>query len=103
MSIFHAAKSVQMPYKAKNQKITCFHNKIKNPLELRLVWYLARSGSKELHVYLARSGTWHDLVPGTIWYLARSGTWHDLADPVAGTTWQIRYLARSDLVPGTIR
>jgi hypothetical protein len=36
-SIFHAAKSVQMPYKATNQKITCFHNKIKNPLELRLV------------------------------------------------------------------
>jgi hypothetical protein len=39
--------------------------------------------------YLARSGTWHDLVPGTIWYLARpgrSGTWHD----------QIWYLARSD-------
>ena len=24
--------------------------------------------------YLARSGTWHDLVPGTTW---RSGTWHD--------------------------
>ena len=44
------------------------------------IWYLARSGSKKLHVYLARSGTWHDLVPGTIWYLARSGTgaqiWH---------------------------
>ena len=44
------------------------------------IWYLARSVSKELHVYLARSGTWHDLVPGTIWYLARSGTgaqiWH---------------------------
>ena len=40
-------------------------------------------------------------VPGTIRYLARpgrSGTWHDL---VPGTTWQIRYLARSDLVPGT--
>jgi hypothetical protein len=37
----------------------------------------------------ARSGTWHDQVPGTIWYLARpgrSGTWHD----------QIWYLARSD-------
>ncbi len=34
-SIFHAAKSLQMPYKAKNQKITYFHNKIKNPLELR--------------------------------------------------------------------
>jgi hypothetical protein len=33
------------------------------------------------------SGTWHDLVPGTIWYLARpgrSGTWHDLADLVSG-------------------
>ena len=29
---------------------------------------------------VARSGTWHDQVPGTIWYLARS-----------------------DLVPGTIR
>jgi hypothetical protein len=29
--------------------------------------------------YLARSGTWHDLVPGTIWYLARpgrSGIWY---------------------------
>ena len=25
-----------MPYKAQNQKITYFHNKIKNPLELRL-------------------------------------------------------------------
>ena len=37
-SIFHAAKSLQMPYKAKNQKITYFHNKIKNPLELRLVF-----------------------------------------------------------------
>ena len=39
--------------------------------------------------YLARSGTWHDLVPGTTWYLARPGrfgTWHD----------QIWYLARSD-------
>jgi hypothetical protein len=35
-SIFHAAKSLQMPYKAKNQKITYFHNKINNPLELRL-------------------------------------------------------------------
>ena len=31
-------------------------------------------------------------------YLVRSGTWHDL---VPGKTWQIRYLARSDLVPGT--
>jgi hypothetical protein len=41
--------------------------------------------------YLARSGTWHDQVPGTIRYLARSGTWHDL---VPGTTWQIWYLAR---------
>jgi hypothetical protein len=30
------------------------------------------------------SGTWHDLVPGTIRYLARSGTWHDLADQVPG-------------------
>jgi hypothetical protein len=28
-------------------------------------------------------------VPGTIRYLARSGTWHDL---VPGTTWQIWYL-----------
>jgi hypothetical protein len=27
-SIFHAAKSSQMPYKAQNQKITYFHNKI---------------------------------------------------------------------------
>jgi hypothetical protein len=35
-SIFHAAKSLQMPYKAQNQKITYFHKKIKNPLELGL-------------------------------------------------------------------
>ena len=38
-----------------------------------------------------------DQVPGTIRYLARSGTWHDL---VPGTTWQIWYLARSVLVSG---
>jgi hypothetical protein len=36
-SIFHAAKSLQMPYKAPPQKNTYFHNKIQNPLELRLV------------------------------------------------------------------
>jgi hypothetical protein len=35
-SIFHAAKSLQMPYKATNQQNTYFRNKIKNPLELRL-------------------------------------------------------------------
>jgi hypothetical protein len=40
--------------------------------------------------YLARSGTWHDLVPGTIWYLARSGIWY----PARSGTWH-------DLVSGT--
>ena len=36
-SIFHAAKSSQMPYTAKIQKINNFNNKIKNSLERRLV------------------------------------------------------------------
>ena len=36
-SIFHAPKSSQMPYTAKMQKINDVNNKIKNPLELRLV------------------------------------------------------------------
>jgi hypothetical protein len=35
-SIFHAAKSSQMPYTPKNNKIGNFVNKIKNPLEPRL-------------------------------------------------------------------
>ena len=37
-SIFHAAKSPQMPYSAPNQDFQYFNDKIKNPLELRLVW-----------------------------------------------------------------
>ena len=37
-----------------------------------------------------------NLVPGTIRYLARSGTWHDLVLP--GTIWY----DLKDLVPGTI-
>ena len=41
-SIFHAAKSLQMPYRATNQKITYFHSKIKNSLELRLVFLKSR-------------------------------------------------------------
>ena len=42
-SIFHAAKSLQMPYKAKNQKNKYVHNKIKNSLELRLAKQYSRS------------------------------------------------------------
>jgi hypothetical protein len=47
-SVFHAAKCLQMLYKAKNQKITYFHNQIKNPLELRLV-YIVPFGSDGSH------------------------------------------------------
>ena len=51
-SIFHAPKSSQMPYSATNQKIYDFTNRIKNPLELRLVlgeaWTLGQApGSRE--------------------------------------------------------
>jgi hypothetical protein len=35
-SIFHAAKSAQMPYNAKIKKINNFNKKVKDPLELRL-------------------------------------------------------------------
>jgi hypothetical protein len=43
---------------------------------------------------LDRAGPGPDQVPGTIRYLARSGTWHDL---VPGTTWH----DLANLVPGT--
>ena len=43
----------------------------RNQVKFRL---LAAPGQYEklFFRYLARSGTWHDQVPGTIWYLARS-------------------------------
>ena len=44
-SIFHAAKSSQIPYTAKINKINIFNNKIENPLELRLAEYSKQAPS----------------------------------------------------------